>query len=123
MTGGFTAKFLVFWGAMVNTGDYGNLFRWLALIGALNAAAGAYYYLRLVARMYLHPAHASIEGNGRWPVLATLWICAVVTLFLGIYPGPLVSVSIQSAGVQLLPQPASDERAWIGVPPQDTSKP
>ena len=40
----------------VDLADRARLFRILALIGVLNAAVGAWYYLRIVAIMFLDPA-------------------------------------------------------------------
>src|SRR5437879_3672258 len=47
MTGGFFAKFYVFGAALK-----ANLI-WLTLIGLLNSAVGAYYYLRIIVVMYM----------------------------------------------------------------------
>ena len=47
MTGGFFAKFYVFSAALQN-----NLI-WLVIIGVLNSAIGAYYYLRIIVAMYM----------------------------------------------------------------------
>ena len=64
ITAGFAGKFLIFFGAMaVPFPEHAVLFRVLALLGVLNAAIGAWYYLRIVAVMYLRqPLHA-IEGR------------------------------------------------------------
>ena len=40
----------------------------LAVIGVLNAAIGAYYYLRIVVIMYLRPARLDVRARGGWPV-------------------------------------------------------
>ena len=47
MTGGFFAKFYVFSAALK-----ANLL-WLTLIGVVNSAIGAYYYLRILVVMYM----------------------------------------------------------------------
>jgi len=94
LTGGFAGKFLLFWGAMsvpVDVGDpssleQARLFRILALIGVINAAVGAWYYLRIVAAMYLRNPLRPAQGGRRWPALATIGICAVLTLALGVPP-------------------------------------
>jgi NADH-quinone oxidoreductase subunit N len=86
-TGGFAGKFLLFWGAMsVPTEEQARLFRILALIGVLNAAIGAWYYLRIVAVMYLRNPLRPAEGRRRWPALAAIGICAVLTIALGVPP-------------------------------------
>src|SRR5438132_4081411 len=73
------------------------LFRILALIGVINAAIGAWYYLRILAVMYLRNPIKPLENARSWPGLATLWICALATLFLGVYPYPLLHVSREAA--------------------------
>lgn len=87
LTAGFVGKALLFLGAL-RVGA--PLFLWLAVVAAINAAIGAWYYLRIVARMYLHTSIRPLEQTTAWPGLATLWICAALTLALGIYPNPLV---------------------------------
>ena len=83
-TGGFGGKFLLFWGAMSVRGDtmpeQAQLFRILALIGVLNAAIGVWYYLRIIAVMYLRNPLRPAEGRKRWPVLTAIVVCAVLTV-------------------------------------------
>jgi NADH-quinone oxidoreductase subunit N len=102
-TGGFAGKFLLFWGAMsvpgvpgdTTTLEQAKLFRILALIGVLNAAIGAWYYLRIVAVMYLRNPLRPAEGRRRPAALAAIAICAVLTIALGV--PPLLGALIGSA--------------------------
>src|SRR5439155_19453846 len=55
MTGGFFAKFYVFSAAVK-----ANLI-WLTLIGVVNSAIGAYYYLRIVVVMYMRESRKQIS--------------------------------------------------------------
>jgi NADH-quinone oxidoreductase subunit N len=67
---------------------------WLAAILALNAAIGAYYYLRIVAVMYLQPAPVD-SHEVRWsefPALVGMVLCVAVTLGLFFSPGWLWQV-------------------------------
>ena len=94
-TAGFSGKFLLFYGALSVTpesagDDHARLFRILALIGAINAAIGAWYYLRIVAAMYLRTPLRAIDKPRAWPGLAAIWVCAAVTIVLGVWPQPLV---------------------------------
>ena len=83
---GFWGKFEIFASALAaQRRDESRSFLVLAVIGVLNAAIGAYYYLRIVVVMYLTPA----EGGGRrsrggWPVAASVAACASLTVVLGI---------------------------------------
>jgi NADH-quinone oxidoreductase subunit N len=94
LTGGFAGKFLLFWGAMsvrvvptdAGTMDQARLFRILALIGALNAAVGAWYYLRIVAVMYLRNPLRPPEGRRGWAALTAIGVCAALTIALGVPP-------------------------------------
>jgi NADH-quinone oxidoreductase subunit N len=91
LTAGFMGKFLLFFGALVNpTAEAGRLFRILALIGAVNAAIGAYYYLRIIGVMYLRSPLRPLEPPRSRAGLAAVWACAGVTLWLGVYPAPMV---------------------------------
>jgi len=105
LTGGFIGKFRLFFAAMglsdiinPNLADAVReqlaakvrLYRILALIGALNAAVGAWYYLRIAAVMYLREAIEPLPRIRPAPVLAAIGVCAVLTLWLGIWSEPVV---------------------------------
>jgi NADH-quinone oxidoreductase subunit N len=109
---GFWGKFELFASALAvgNVPD-GRLFWWLAVIGVLNAAVGAYYYLRIVVGMYLRapvgeplaaPRHA-------WPTTLAVGTCAVLTLLLGIFPAPILNATRAAAEAAVaLPAPAPE---------------
>lgn len=86
LTAGFTGKFLIFWGTMSVPGEQTGFYRTLALIGAINAAIGGWYYLRMVAVMYLRNPLHSPQPPRNIPGAATLWICAVLTIGLSVPP-------------------------------------
>jgi NADH-quinone oxidoreductase subunit N len=108
LTAGFMGKFLLFAGALdVPASPEPDvwltqrvLYVGLAVLAALNAAIGGWYYLRIAAMMYLRepPPSADSEGSARRsaPVLAAVLACAVLTLGIGIYPAPLKK-AVQSA--------------------------
>lgn len=87
LTVGFTGKFLVFFGAVSVQGTTAWLYPVLALIGVVNAAIGAWYYLRIIAVMYLRSAVKPIEGSPGVPGLIVLIVCVGLTLALSIPPG------------------------------------
>ena len=89
---GFWAKFEVFSSllAAAQRGEAGS-FVVLAVIGMLSAAAGAYYYLRIVVVMYLRPSKEEVTLGGGWPVAVAVGACASLTLFLGLYSTPIAS--------------------------------
>ena len=86
LTAGFTGKVLLFFGAIAVSGAQAYLFRALAVVGVLNAAVGAWYYLRILAKMYLQPSVQPAARRRNRAALAALWACAAVTLVFGIYP-------------------------------------
>ena len=95
-TAGFVGKFYLF-GAAVKAG-----YVWLAVIGVLNSAAAAYYYLRLIVYMYMRepegaPTVMAPSFSGALALAVALW--GVVQL--GVAPGPLFDLA-QAAVVPLL---------------------
>ena len=105
MTGGFFAKFYVFSAAVK-----ANLI-WLTLIGVVNSAVGAYYYLRIVVVMYMRESRKPVPVT---PVPFGLGIALAVsvlaTLYLGIVPNRVLQFA-QQAALELLPQQPSPASA------------
>jgi NADH-quinone oxidoreductase subunit N len=93
---GFWGKLTLFAGALgvdANHLDGGGLWRWflaLAVVGVLNAAISAGYYLRVVAVMYFRPSLGVPEARGGSPAAWATATCAALVLAIGCYPGPLV---------------------------------
>ena len=95
-TAGFVGKFYLF-GAAVKSG-----YVWLAVIGVLNSAVAAYYYLRLIVLMYMRepegaPTVMAPSLSGTLALVVALW--GVVQL--GVAPGPLFDLA-QAAVIPLL---------------------
>ncbi len=107
MTGGFFAKFYVFSAALKAK------LVWLTLIGVVNSAIGAYYYLRVIVVMYMREARKEVPvtsisfGTG-----AALAISVLATLYLGLAPNRVLGSSLHSAQV-LLPQTVPANAAEI----------
>jgi NADH-quinone oxidoreductase subunit N len=89
---GFWAKFEIFSSllAAAQRGESTSLVM-LGIIGMLSAAAGAYYYLRIVVVMFLRPSKEEVTLGGGWPVAVAVGVCASLTLILGLYATPLAS--------------------------------
>lgn len=88
-TAGFLGKlnlFLAAWSLNTEAG------RWLAIWLAVNAALGAWYYLRIVAVMYLREPEGPASEAAETPALVALGACTVVTLALFFLPGLLWNV-------------------------------
>lgn len=89
LTAGFFGKFYIFKAAL------DSHWVWLTVIGLLNSALAAYYYLQLIVVMYMRePGSATDElepiSGG---VNIAAWIAAVATLALGIFPDLLLSIT------------------------------
>ncbi len=112
MTGGFFAKFYVFSAAVK-----ANLI-WLTIIGVVNSAIGAYYYLRIIVVMYMREARKEVPVT---PIPLGLGLALAVsiaaTLYLGILPNRVLQYAQQSAH-DLLPQssPTGSNAAQTALP-------
>lgn len=87
-TVGFWGKFYLFRAAVISG------FSWLAVIGVINSAISAFYYVGVVVQMYMRSPEADAPDlfpGG--PVRIALAITGLVTLFLGFWPTPLVSLT------------------------------
>jgi NADH-quinone oxidoreductase subunit N len=103
LTAGFTGKFLVFFGALaVPSPEHITQARVLAILAAINAAIGGWYYLRIVAVMYLRNPLQPLTGRRTVPGLITVVICLVLTVGLSIPPGAywLLQATREAAGVR-----------------------
>jgi NADH-quinone oxidoreductase subunit N len=78
--------------AEAGNGTWGGYFRILALIGAINAAIAAWYYLRVAIAMYLRSTMRPLENRRTVPGLAGLTVCAALTVGFGAYPWLLLSL-------------------------------
>ena len=91
-TGGFFAKFYVFSAAL-----QANLVG-LVIIGVLNSAVGAYYYLRVIVYMYMRDAREETPITRVPPALAAaLTISMFATIYLGVLPGRVLELATRSA--------------------------
>jgi NADH-quinone oxidoreductase subunit N len=92
ITGGFFAKFYVFSAAL-----QANLV-WLTIIGVLNSAIGAYYYLRIIVVMYMREPREEIAVAPISLGLGTaLAISLAATIYLGVLPGHVLEYASRSA--------------------------
>jgi NADH-quinone oxidoreductase subunit N len=93
ITGGFFAKFYVFSAAL-----QANLVG-LVIIGVINSAIAAYYYLRLIVVMYMRePRDESLLPRVPLELRTALAISALATIYLGILPGRVLDYAARSAG-------------------------
>lgn len=69
--------------------DVHPAFAVLAVLGVINAAIGAVYYLRLVSAMFLNDPLASPRPGGGRPALAAVALSAALVVGFGILPRPV----------------------------------
>ncbi len=109
LTAGFTGKLFVFLDAMsleihpnaAEQMEQARLFYILALIAALNAAIGGYYYLRIVAVMYLRGGVRPPQPRRNWPGLAAVGLCAAATILLGVPAAPWLRLAEKAVPQQV----------------------
>lgn len=95
LTAGFFGKFYIFKSAL----DAHLV--WLTVLGLLNSAVAAYYYLRILVVMYMREPGEAAKLVEPLPgaVAITLTLAAAGTLLLGIFPGLALDYASQAAAL------------------------
>jgi NADH-quinone oxidoreductase subunit N len=97
---GFWGKFNLFASAVdLATSAPAGLAMWfaiLAVVGVLNAAIAAAYYLRVVAVMYFQRENQRIVPAGGPTARLAAALCAVLVVAIGALPGRFLGVAIES---------------------------
>ena len=93
LTGGFFGKFYIFKAALD-----ANLV-WLTVLGLLNTAVAAFYYLRVLVVMYMNEPGESAEDlpPAGAAMKVAVYGAALGTLVLGIFPGWVLDFATKSA--------------------------
>ncbi|MCD6290877.1 MAG: NADH-quinone oxidoreductase subunit N [Anaerolineae bacterium] len=94
-TGGFLGKFLVF-GAAIRAH-----FLTLAIIAIINSVIAAFYYLNVVRYMFfVQPPDGGRKAIAVTPAIrVALWVCAAMTLLIGVCAQPFVTWAAHSASL------------------------
>ncbi|MBV8732620.1 MAG: NADH-quinone oxidoreductase subunit N [Acidobacteriia bacterium] len=95
LTGGFFGKFYIFKAALESH------LVWLTVLGLLNSAVAAYYYLRILVMMYMYePREATASAEPLSAGLgAALILPAIGTLLLGIFPSWVLDFAGKSSNL------------------------
>jgi len=97
LTAGFMGKILVF-GAAVERGYYA-----LVVIGVLNTAISAYYYLRLIIVMFFRDrTTAWVAPPVPASIVITLVLSVLGVLYLGLFPGRVINALHTKIETQVL---------------------
>jgi NADH-quinone oxidoreductase subunit N len=93
LTGGFVGKFYVFQAAM------SSHLVWLTVLGLVNSAIAAYYYLKIIVAIYMRVPDVATMQLESPPVSLKLamWASAVGVLALGLFPSTLLQFAASSA--------------------------
>jgi NADH-quinone oxidoreductase subunit N len=84
-TAGFIGKWYLFAAAIQAN------FAWLAVIAVINSAISLYYYIRVVVYMYVMEPTDEERYHASPFLVGALTVSVVLTLFIGLYPQPLIS--------------------------------
>ena len=93
LTAGFIGKFVVFSAAV--KGGLGPL----VVLAVLASAATAYFYFRILVLMFFHEpeGETSVVVDSEGLAAVAVGVCALVTIGLGIYPGPVLELVADAA--------------------------
>ena len=113
LTAGFAGKFMLFLGAFTAPSDtpaMRGLYQLMAAVAAVNAAVGAYYYLRVVGVMFLRTPLRPLARSRAVPTLLAAVALALGTVFFGVYPEPIRKAASKAAPVPAIPAKTTDAR-------------
>jgi NADH-quinone oxidoreductase subunit N len=93
LTGGFVGKFYVFQAAL------NSHLVWLTVLGLVNSAIAAYYYLKIIVAIYMKAPDIATMQLETPPISLRLaiWVSAIGVLALGLFPSPLLQFATSSA--------------------------
>jgi len=112
---GFWGKFQIFASAFsVQSGDEAWTFYTLAILGVLNAAVGAFYYLRIIVLMYFGEERQPLVMAGGWPVTVAVGACAALTVLVGFFPAP-ISRACRDAAFAAVSHPAPTVETTVAL--------
>ncbi len=90
-TAGFVGKYYLF-SAAVKSHLY-----WLAVLGVVNSAISAYFYLNIVVVMYMRGEQdKAVSVFHSVPVKAVILVSAIFVLFIGIFPNSFLNAALHS---------------------------
>ncbi len=95
LTGGFFGKFYVFQAAL------DSHLVWLTVLGLINSAIAAYYYLKIIVAIYMREPGEAMEHlpPPAMSLRVAIWASAIGILILGIFPGTLATFTSSSAAL------------------------
>lgn len=89
---GFWGKLNLFRGAIdiaLSDTKLANWFMVLSIVGVLNAAVSAAYYLRIIGAMYFREPTTTAPAEGGGSAKLATFLCAALTIYIGLAPSAL----------------------------------
>lgn len=86
-TAGFLGKYFIFF-SLIETGHYG-----LAVVAVLYVAVSLYYYFQIVTSMFTRDSTDKVPPALAPGLRIALGVSMAMTLFIGIYPEPIIQVA------------------------------
>lgn len=90
-TAGFIGKYYIFL-SLIETGHY-----YLALLGVGFSVVALYYYFRIVVVMFMKRPRDEVPYASSLPLRLALGITSVMTVLIGIYPQPIITLAREAA--------------------------
>lgn len=84
LTAGFFGKFMILHGTLISD-QY-----WLAGTLIVTSIVSFYFYFRIARIMFMRTHEPDVPLPRNRTLAATIWICVIFTLILGVYPQPLI---------------------------------
>ncbi|MEZ4459923.1 MAG: NADH-quinone oxidoreductase subunit N [bacterium] len=110
-TAGFLGKLYVFRAAVDVGAQTGDLtFIALALVAILTSVAGVYYYLKVIVYLYMKQPTEEVTTLEHSGAKFALVMCAVLTLYLGIFPNRAITAA-REAVIDMVGAPAAVQPA------------
>ena len=94
---GFVSKFILFSGAVTPDGTW----IWLVALAVINSALSLYYYARVVKAMYIDKGATTERIRVPYSFKLAIAICALATIVLGLYFGPIMEICEAAAAAFL----------------------
>jgi NADH-quinone oxidoreductase subunit N len=93
LTAGFWTKLYIF-----NAAVRADLV-WLVVVGVVNTAISAYYYLRIAGLMLFQPPESESPVRPTWPLVLGGAVAALGVLVVGFVPSPFIAVAREAVSV------------------------
>ncbi len=127
---GFWGKLSLFQSAIQvaaaqTTGPLAFWFTLLGVIGVLNAAVAAAYYLRIVSVMYFQPTTSPPQAAGGIGALASTLLCAALVVVIGTFPRPVLDSAsaaektLRSRGPAVAAAPGATDAVHVARAPAE----